>query len=90
MVFPQKLLKASTKSAGELLRTKFCKIWKPEAEPADWRDSYLSALSNTRNMQQCAKWNKQRCGNYRRIMLLLVPSKLLGRIMLRRLGDAEV
>lgn len=55
------------------------KIWEQEQVPVDWKLWYLVKLP---------KKGLSQCGNWRGIMLLSIPSKVLTRILLERLKQA--
>ena len=48
--------------------------WEKEEIPDDWKTDLLVKLTK--------KWDVRRCNNWREIMLLLIPSKVLTRVIL--------
>ena len=77
---PPEALKADPAMSAEMLQPLLQKIWEQEHVPADWRLGYLVKLPKKGDLSQC--------GNWRGIMLLSVPSKVLTRVILERLKEA--
>nr|KAG5701747.1 hypothetical protein BaRGS_004349 [Batillaria attramentaria] len=77
---PPEALKSDTTAAAEALHPLLHKIWEQEQVPSDWKLGYLVKLPKKGDLSQC--------GNWRGIMLLSIPSKVLTRIILERLKEA--
>ena len=77
---PPEAIKADPTTSAEMLQPLLQKIWEQEQVPADWRRGHLVKLPKKGDLSQC--------GNWRGIMLLSVPSKVLTRVILERLKDA--
>jgi hypothetical protein len=77
---PPEALKADAAATAEMLHPLLLKIWEQEQVPADWKLGYLVKLPKKGDLSQC--------GNWRGIMLLSIPSKVLTRIILERLKEA--
>ena len=74
---PAEAIKADIETSTEILHDLFGKIWEQEEIPTEWKEGYLVKLPKKGDMQECK--------NYRGIMLLSVPGKVLNRIILDRL-----
>ena len=61
----------------EILYDLIGKIWEQEEIPTEWKEGCIVKLPKKGDMQECK--------NYRGIMLLSVPGKVLKRIILDRL-----
>ncbi|KAK2164497.1 hypothetical protein NP493_1413g00067 [Ridgeia piscesae] len=82
---PAEAIKADIETSTEILHHLFGKIWEQEEIPTEWKEGYLVKLPKKGDMQDCK--------NYRGIMLLSVPGKVLNRVILDRLKtgvDAKV
>lgn len=77
---PPEALKANTATTAEMLHPLLAKIWEQEKVPVDWKRGYLVKLPKKGDLSQC--------GNWRGIMLVSIPSKVLTRIILERLKEA--
>lgn len=77
---PPEALKADPKTSAEMLQPLLRKIWEQEQVPLDWKRGHLVKLPKKGDLSQC--------GNWRGIMLLSVPSKVLTRVILERLREA--
>ena len=77
---PAEAIKADITTSTEALYNLFGRIWENEEIPKDWRIGYLVKLPKKGDLQQC--------NNYRGIMLLSVPGKVLNRVILERLKTA--
>ena len=77
---PPEALKTDPTAAAEMLHPFLAKIWEQEKVPADWKLGHLVKLPKKGDLSQC--------GNWRGIMLLSIPSKVLTRIILERLKEA--
>ena len=77
---PAEALKADIDTATDILHNLFAKIWEEEKEPADWREGLVIKLPKKGDLRDCS--------NYRGIMPLSVPGKVLNRVILDRIKDA--
>ena len=78
---PAEALKADIETAADILHNLFGKVWEEEKVPADWREGLVIKLPKKGDLRDCS--------NYRGIMLLSVPGKVLNRVILDRVKDAE-
>ncbi|RUS70732.1 hypothetical protein EGW08_021510 [Elysia chlorotica] len=69
-----RLLRPST----DMLLPLLCKIWEREQVPEDWKRVHLVKLPKKGDLSSCTNW--------RGIMLLSIPGKVLTRIMSKRLS----
>ena len=74
---PAEAIKADIETSTEILHHLFGKIWEQEEIPTEWKEGYLVKLPKKGDMQDCK--------NYRGIMLLSVPGKVLNIVILDRL-----
>ena len=74
---PAEAIKADIETSTEILRDLFGKIWEQDEIPTEWKEGYPVKLPKKGDMQEC--------NNYRGIMLLSVPGKVLNRVILDRL-----
>ena len=74
---PAEAIKADIETSTEILHDLLGKIWEQEEIPTEWIERYLVKLPKKGDMQDC--------NNYREIMLLSVPGKVLNRVILDRL-----
>ena len=77
---PAEALKADIDTATDILHNLFAKIWDEEKVPADWREGLVIKLPKKGNLRDCS--------NYRGIMLLSVPGKVLNRVIIDRVKNA--
>nr|KAG5688202.1 hypothetical protein BaRGS_027797 [Batillaria attramentaria] len=63
-----------------MLHSLFSKIWEKEEVPAQWKEGIVIKLPKKGDLRDCS--------NYRGIMLLSVPGKVLNRILLERMREA--
>ena len=77
---PAEALKADIETSTQMLYELFGKIWEEEEVPLEWKEGHMVKLPK--------KGNLSICDNYRGIMLLSVPGKVLNRVMLNRLKNA--
>ena len=77
---PAEALKTDVESAVSILHSLFTKIWEKEEVPAQWREGLVIKLPKKGDLRDC--------GNYRGIMLLSVPGKVLNRVLLERMKEA--
>ena len=73
-------IKADIEASTSVLYCLFSKIWEKEAVPAQWREGIMIKLPKKGDLRDC--------NNYRGIMLLSVPGKVLNRIILERIREA--
>ena len=76
---PPEALKADIETTSLALHSLFTKIWEQEHSPMEWKEGHLIKLPK--------KGDLSNCNNYRGIMLLSVPSKVLSRVLLERMKD---
>nr|KAG5687140.1 hypothetical protein BaRGS_019218 [Batillaria attramentaria] len=76
---PAEAIKADTETAVNMLLSLFSKIWEKEEVPAQWKEGIVIKLP---------EGDLRDCSNYRGIMLLSVPGKVLNRILLERMREA--
>ena len=74
---PPEALKADIQTSTEMLHPFLCKIWEQERVPEDWKRGHLVKLPKKGDLSSCNNW--------RGIMLLSIPGKVLARIILERL-----
>ncbi|KAK2189686.1 hypothetical protein NP493_99g00005 [Ridgeia piscesae] len=74
---PAEAIKADIETSTEILHDLFEKIWEQEEIPTEWKEEYLVKLPKKGDMQDCK--------NFRGIMLLSVPGKVLNKVILERL-----
>ena len=77
---PPEALKMDLKTTTDLLQPLLQKVWKEQKIPEDWKKGHLVKLPKKGDLGLCKNW--------RGIMLLSVPSKVLTRILLERLKKA--
>nr|KAG5690011.1 hypothetical protein BaRGS_007313 [Batillaria attramentaria] len=77
---PAEAIKADTETAVNMLHSLFSKIWEKEEVPAQWKEGIVIKLPKKGDLRDC--------NNYRGIMLLSVPGKVLNRILLERMREA--
>jgi hypothetical protein len=77
---PAEALKGDLETTVEILYSLFGKIWEKEEIPKDWREGVVIKLPKKGDLRECT--------NYRGIMLLSVPGKVLNRILLERMKEA--
>ena len=73
-------IKADIETAVQTLHSLFNKIWEKEEVPAQWKEGIIIKLPKKGDLRDCS--------NYRGIMLLSTPGKVLNRILLERLKEA--
>ena len=74
---PPEALKADIDTSTEILYSLLGKIWNEEKIPQDWKDGHVVVLPKKGDLSQCK--------NYRGIMLLSTPGKVLNKIILERM-----
>ena len=77
---PAEAIKADIETAVTILHSLFRKIWEEEEVPAQWKEGLVIKLPKNGDLRDCS--------NYRGIMLLSVPGKVLNRILLERMKEA--
>ena len=77
---PAEAIKADMETATNMLYSLFTKIWEREEIPAEWKEGILIKLPKKGDLRDCS--------NYRGIMLLSVPGKVLNRILFERMKEA--
>ena len=77
---PAKAIKADVETATNMLHSLFSKIWQEEELPAQWKECIVIKLPKKGDLRDC--------NNYRGIMLLSVPGKVLNRVLLERMKEA--
>ena len=77
---PPEALRADVTTSANILYRLLGLVWDKEELPRDWREGYLVKLPKKGNLQECK--------NYRGIMLLSIPGKIMSRIILDRLKGA--
>ncbi|XP_073668649.1 uncharacterized protein [Paramisgurnus dabryanus] len=77
---PPEALKADLSTTVNMLLPLLQKVWRVGRVPADWKKGHMVKLPKKGDLGSCNNW--------RGIMLLSVPSKVLTRIILDRLKDA--
>lgn len=77
---PAEAIKADINTATSMLHSLFAKIWEKEEIPEEWKEGLIMKLPKKGDLRDCV--------NYRGIMLLSVPGKVLNRILLERMKTA--
>ena len=77
---PPEALEADVQTSTEMLHPLLIKICETEQIPEEWKKGYLVKLPKKGDLSSCNNW--------RGIMLLSIPSKILTRIILERLKKA--
>ena len=77
---PPEALKTDMKTTADMLYPLLLKIWTKKEIPNDWKIGHIVKLPKKGDLGQCKNW--------RGIMLLSIPSKVLTRIILERLKNA--
>ena len=77
---PAEAIKADIQTAVQMLYSLFSKIWEKEEVQAQWKEGIIIKLPKKGDLRDCS--------NYRRIMLLSTPGKVLNRILLERMKEA--
>ena len=77
---PGEALKTEVETPTVILYQLRGEIWDKEELPAEWKEGYIVKLPKKGDLQECQ--------NYRGIMLLSVPGKVLSRVILERLKTA--
>ena len=66
---PPEALKADTQTSTEMLYPLLNKVWEQEQVPEDWKKGHMVKLPKKRDISSCTNW--------RGIMLLSIPGKVL-------------
>ena len=74
---PAEALKADIETSTNMLYHLLKTIWEEECVPSDWKDGHIVKIPKKGDLRDCK--------NYRGIMLLSTPGKVLNRILLERL-----
>lgn len=77
---PAEAIKADLSTSTDMLHSLFTKVWEEEKVPENWKEAVIIKLPK--------KGDLTSCNNYRGIMLLSVPGKVLNRILLERIKTA--
>nr|KAG5706977.1 hypothetical protein BaRGS_019582 [Batillaria attramentaria] len=77
---PPEALKADIQTSTDMLHPLLRKIWESESVPQDWKKGHLVKLPKKGDLSSCSNW--------RAIILLSIPGKVLTRIILERLKTA--
>ena len=77
---PAEAIKADIETAVQMLYSLFSKICEKEEVPAHWKEGIIIKLPKKGDLRDCS--------NYRGIMLLSTPGKVLNRILLERMKEA--
>ena len=73
-------MKADIETTVVVLYELLLKIWESERVPNDWRCGLIIRLPKKGNLMEC--------GNWRGITLLPVAAKVLGKVIITRIGNA--
>lgn len=76
---PPDVLKADTNATPDILHGPLNNFWEKEEIPTDWKEGLITTVPKKGNLSECKNW--------RGITLLLVPSKILCRILLDRIQE---
>ena len=76
---PPDALKADISATADILHGLLNEIWVKEEVPNDWKQGLIVTIPKKGNLSECKNW--------RGIMLLSVPSKILCRIILDRMQE---
>ena len=77
---PTEAIKADTETAVNMLYSLFSKIWEKEGVLAQWKEGTIIKLPKKGDLRDCS--------NYRGIMLLSTPGKILNRVLLEKMKEA--
>ena len=77
---PAEAIKADLELSTNILYDILGRIWEKQELPKDWREGHLVKLPKKGDLTDCS--------NYRGIMLLSVPGKVLNRVILERIKKA--
>ena len=77
---PAEALKAGKETSNDMLHALVTKIWEKEDVPEQWKEGLIIKIPKKGDLNEC--------DNYRGIMLLSVPGKVLNRFLLERMKDA--
>ena len=77
---PAEALKADIETSVNMLHELFSEIWSADDIPDEWKEGHIIKLPK--------KGDLSICGNYRGIMLLSAPGKVLNRVILVRIKSA--
>ena len=82
---PAEAIKADIETAVNMLYSLFGKIWEKEEVPAQWKEGIIIKLQKKKEKK---KGDLADNSNYRGIMLLSTPGKVLNRVLLERVKEA--
>ena len=77
---PAEATKADIETAVNMLYSLFSKIWEKEEVPAQWKEGIIIKLPKKGDLRDCS--------NFRGIILLSTPGKVLNRVLLERMKEA--
>ena len=77
---PAEAIRADIETAVNMLYSLFSKIWETEEVPAQRKEGIIIKLPKKGDLRDCS--------NYRGIMLLSAPGKVLNRVLLERMKEA--
>ena len=77
---PAEAIKADLTTTTDMLHSLFTKVWEEGKIPENWREGVIIKIPK--------KGDLTNCNNYRGIMLLSAPGKVLNRILLERMKTA--
>ena len=75
------LFKADVITASKVFTDLFAKIWDHETIPKDWSKGLISKIPKKGDLSNCDNW--------RGITLLSIPSKVVCRVLLKRIDCAS-
>ena len=78
---PAEAIKADIEIAVNMLYSLFSKIWEKKGVPAQWKEGIIIKLPKKGDLRDYS--------NCRGIMLLSTPGKVLNRVLLERMKEAE-
>lgn len=73
--------KADPMFAAKLLQPLFTKIWKEKKTPDEWNKGVIVKIPKKGNLRDCNNW--------RGVTLLSIPSKILAKIIIKRISNAS-
>ena len=77
---PAEAIKADIETAVNMLYSLFSKIWEKEKVPAQWKEGIVIKLPKKGDVRDCS--------NYRGIVLLSTPGKVLNMVLLKMMKEA--
>ena len=79
---PAEAIKADVDTSTEMLHDTIGKIWDKEEIPTGWKESYFVKFPKKGDMQEYK--------NYRGIMLMSVPEKILNRVIFENSSGRQI